>query len=75
MGHVHGGSMPKALRVAGSEHISYRSTIDGNPSALKYLAGSANVNAGVFDKRHGPCADLPVFQASRTVTPRLRNSR
>jgi hypothetical protein len=47
----------------------------GSPIPLNMFAGNARVRAGVLDNRHGPCADLLVFQASRTVTPRLRNSR
>ena len=65
-GHVHGGSM---------KLNSYRATKLGSPKLLKYRAVSASASAGVFDRRHGPCADLLVCHASRTLTPRRRNSR
>ena len=43
---------------------------------LKKRKGSAIANAPVFDSRHGPwVADLLVFHASRTDTPRWRSSR
>jgi hypothetical protein len=54
---------------------SYRGARLGSPKFVKKRNGSANANAGVFDSRHGPCADLLVFHASRTDTPRLRSSR
>jgi hypothetical protein len=54
---------------------SYRGARLGSPKVSKKRNGSANANAGVFDSRHGPCADLLVFHASRTDTPRLRSSR
>lgn len=54
---------------------SYRVTNAGRPLVLKYFADNASVSAGVFDSRHGPCADLLVIHASRTETPRLRSSR
>jgi len=47
----------------------------GSPKLLKYRAVSASASAGVFDRRHGPCADLLVCHASRTLTPRRRSSR
>ena len=47
----------------------------GKLKLAKYRAGNANVSAGVRDNRQGPCADLLVFHASRTLTPRRRNSR
>ncbi len=64
-GAVHGGSMNKFRHPAR----------DGSPKLLKTLAGRASDSAGVFDRRHGPCALLLVFHASRTDTPRLRSSR
>ena len=64
-GTVHGGSMD----------TSCHPTRDGKPKLLKTLAGKASDSAGVFDRRHGPCALLLVFYASRTDTPRLRSSR
>jgi len=54
---------------------SYRGARLGSPMLLKKRNGSAIANAGVFDSRHGPWADLLVFHASRTDTPRLRSSR
>ena len=54
---------------------SYRGARLGSPMVSKKRNGSANANAGVFDNRHGSCADLLVFHASRTDTPRLRSSR
>src|ERR1035437_8170602 len=49
---------------------SYRPTKVGSPKLLKYRTGSASASAGVIESRHGPCADLLVFHASRTETPR-----
>ena len=37
---------------------------------LKKGNGNAIANAGDFDRRHGPWADLLVFHASRSDTPR-----
>ena len=63
--HVHGGSMK----------CSYLSANAGSPNSAKYRTGNACASAGVFDKRHGPCADLAMCHASRTLTPRRRSSR
>jgi len=54
---------------------SYRGARLGSPNVSNKRNGSALANAGVFDNRHGPWADLLVFHASRTDTPRLRSSR
>jgi hypothetical protein len=54
---------------------SYLAAKAGSPRVAKYRAGNASVSAGVWHRRHGPCADLLVFHASRTLTPRRRNSR
>ena len=76
----HGPSLPHH-RTYGSrirrfdELNSYRGARLGSPKVSKKRNGSANANAGVFDSRHGPCADLLVFHASRTDTPRLRSCR
>jgi hypothetical protein len=47
----------------------------GTPSPSKSLPGSASASAGLRLKRHGPCADLTVFQARSRLTPRQRRSR
>ena len=77
----HGPSLPHH-RTYGSrirrfdELNSYRDGARfGSPKLMKKLNGSAIANAGVFDSRHVPWADLLVFHASRTDTPRLRSSR
>jgi hypothetical protein len=76
----HGPSLPHH-RTNGSrirrfdELNSYRAARLGTPRVSKKRKGNAKARAGVFDKRHGPCADLLVYHASRTVTPRLRSSR
>ena len=76
----HGPSLPHH-RAYGSrtrrfdEFNYYLAAMFGSPRLLKYRAGNASASAGVLDKRHGPCADLLVFHASRTLTPRRRSSR
>src|SRR3972149_5401252 len=76
----HGPSLPHH-RAYGSrtrrfdELNYYLAAMFGSPRLLKYRAGNASASAGVLDKRHGPCADLLVFHASRTLTPRRRSSR
>ena len=76
----HGPSLPHH-RAYGSrtrrfdELNYYLAAMFGSPKLLKYRAGNASASAGVLDKRHGPCADLLVFHASRTLTPRRRSSR
>ncbi len=57
------------------EANSYRGARLGSPICSKKRKGSAIDRAGVCDTRHGPCADLLTFHASRTDTPRLRSSR
>ncbi|ACK78256.1 hypothetical protein AFE_0516 [Acidithiobacillus ferrooxidans ATCC 23270] len=76
----HGPSLPHH-RTNGSPRIrrfdelnAYRAARLGTPRFLKKANGNAMVSAAVFDSRHGPCADLLMFHASRTVTPRLRSS-
>ncbi len=76
----HGSPLPHH-RTYGSrirrfdELNSYRGTRLGSPMLLKKRNGGAIASAGVLDNRHGPWADLLVFHASRTDTPRLHNFR
>ena len=53
-------------------HATLTGARHGSPKRWKYDAGIASDSAGVIEIRHGPCALLLTFQASRTVTPRLR---
>ena len=76
----HGPSLPHhrtyGSRIRRSDELNaYRAAGLGTPRFLKKAHGNAMVSADVFDSRHGPCADLLVFHASRTDIPRLRSSR
>jgi len=62
-------------RFGGSSARAQFSTRLGSPKAAKYRQGSAITRAGLWLKRHGPWADLTVFQAKSALTPRFRSSR
>jgi hypothetical protein len=47
----------------------------GTPRPSKELPGRAMASAGLWLTRHGPWADLTVFQARSRLTPRRRSSR
>ena len=73
----HGPSLPHH-RTHGSrirrfdELNAYRAARLGTPRFLKKANGNAMVSAGVFDSRHGPCADLLVHPKRRWRSSRSR---
>ena len=60
------GSRTTAVQII-SVHLAANS---GSPKFLKYLFGSARYKAGLALNRHGPWADLAVFQANLLSTPK-----